>query len=47
MSFDEFRQTYIVHKMDESETVATFDCGDEDYNGFILTDAPLCRMAVQ
>ena len=43
MSFDEFRQTYTVHKMDEQETVAAFDCGDEDLNGFILTDAPLYR----
>ena len=43
MSFDEFRQTYTVHKMGENETVATFDCGDEDLNGFILTDAPLYR----
>ena len=43
MSFDEFKQTYSVHKMDENETVATFDCGDEDLNGFILTDAPLYR----
>ena len=43
MSFDEFRQTYSVHKMDENESVATFDCGDEDLNGFILTDAPLYR----
>ena len=43
MSFDEFRQTYSVHKMDENESVATFDCGDEDLNSFILTDAPLYR----
>ncbi len=43
MSIDEFKQTYIVHKMGEQETVAAFDCGDEDLNGFILTDAPLYR----
>ena len=43
MSFDEFRQTYAVHKMVENETVNAFDCGDEDLNGFILTDAPLYR----
>ena len=40
MSFDEFRQSYVVHKMGEQETVNAFDCGDEDLNGFILTDAP-------
>ena len=43
MGFDEFKQSYTVHKMGEDETVATFDCGDEDLNGFILTDAPLYR----
>ncbi len=43
MSFDEFRQSYAVHKMGEQETVNAFDCGDEDLNGFILTDAPLYR----
>ena len=43
MSFDEFRQSYAVHKMGEQETVNAFDCGDEDLNGFILTDAQLYR----
>ena len=43
MSFDEFKQSYAVHKMGEQETVAVFDCGDEDLNGFILTDAPFYR----
>jgi hypothetical protein len=43
MSFDEFKQSYAVHKMGEQETVNAFDCGDEDLNGFILTDAPFYR----
>ena len=43
MSFDKFKQSYTVHKMGEQETVAAFNCGDEDLNGFILTDAPLYR----
>ena len=43
MSFDEFKQAFTVHKMGEKEIVATFDCGDDDLNGFILTDAPLYR----
>ena len=43
MNFEEFKQSYTVHKMDEQEIVAAFDCGDEDLNGFILTDAPLYR----
>ncbi len=29
--------------MGEQETVNAFDCGDEDLNGFILTDAPFYR----
>ena len=29
--------------MAEQEIVAAFDCGDDDLNGFILTDAPLYR----
>lgn len=43
MSFDEFKQAFTVHKMGEKEIVAAFDCGDDDLNGFILTDAPLYR----
>ena len=43
MSFDEFKSAFAVHKMDEGEVVTAFDCGDEDLNGFILTDAPLYR----
>ena len=43
MGFDEFKQSYTVHKMGVHETVAAFDCSDEDLNGFILTDAPLYR----
>ena len=29
--------------MAEQEVVTAFNCGDEDLNGFILTDAPLYR----
>lgn len=43
MDFEEFRQSCIVHKMREGETVTAFDCGDDDLNDFILTDAPLYR----
>ena len=43
MSFEEFKQKYVVHKMGEQEIVSFFDCGDEDLNDFILTDAPLYR----
>ena len=43
MDFDDFKKAYTVHRMDEQEVVAAFDCGDEDLNGFILNDAPLYR----
>ena len=43
MDFGDFKKAYIVHKMSKQETVAAFDCGDEDLNGFILNDAPLYR----
>lgn len=43
MDFDDFKKAYSVHRMDEQDKVAAFDCGDEDLNGFILNDAPLYR----
>ena len=43
MDFEEFKKSFIVHKMGEQECVAAFDCGDDDLNGFILNDAPLYR----
>ncbi len=39
----EFTERYTIHRMLEQEFVTTFNCGDEDLNGFILTDAPLYR----
>ena len=41
VDFDDFKKAYSVHRMDEQDKVAAFDCGDEDLNGFILNDAPL------
>ena len=35
----EFTERYTIHSMVEQEFVTTFNCGDEDLNGFILTDA--------
>ena len=43
MTDKEFTDRYTIHRMGENEVVDTFDCGDEDLNGFILTDAPLYR----
>ena len=38
MEDKEFTERYTIHRMAEQEIVAAFDCGDEDLNGFILTD---------
>ena len=43
MTNEDFTSHYTIHKMRVRETVAAFDCGDDDLNGFILTDAPLYR----
>jgi hypothetical protein len=43
MEDKEFTERYTIHRMAEQEIVAAIECGDEDLNGFILTDAPLYR----
>ena len=43
MEDKEFTERHTIHRMAEQEIVAAFDCGDDDLNGFILTDAPLYR----
>ncbi|MBQ6063057.1 MAG: GNAT family N-acetyltransferase [Prevotella sp.] len=43
MTNEDFTSHYTIHKMRVRETVTAFDCGDDDLNGFILTDAPLYR----
>lgn len=36
---------FQIHKLTETETIDTFDCGDEDLNDFILNEASLYRKA--
>lgn len=36
---------FQIHKLTETETIDTFDCGDEDLNDFILHEASLYRKA--
>ena len=36
---------FQIHKLAETETIHTFDCGDEDLNDFILHEASLYRKA--
>lgn len=35
------KENLQLRRLGENDSVATFDCGDEDLNDFILTDAPL------
>ena len=35
------KENLQLRRLGENDKVATFDCGDEDLNDFILTDAPL------
>ena len=36
---------FQIHKLEETETVKSFDCGDDDLNDFILNEASLYRKA--
>ena len=36
---------FQIHKLSETETVKSFDCGDDDLNDFILNEASLYRKA--
>ena len=38
--------TYEMHKLDTSEKIESFDCGDTDLNDFILNESFLYREAL-
>ncbi|HIZ32032.1 MAG TPA: GNAT family N-acetyltransferase [Candidatus Bacteroides merdigallinarum] len=38
-----YNPNYTVRRLEEGETVKSFDCGDADLNDFILNAAPLYR----
>ena len=38
--------TYEMRKLDTSEKIESFDCGDTDLNDFILHEAPFYREAL-
>ena len=42
----ELEESLRIRKLQPSEYVESFDCGDEDLNNFILNDAPLYRKAL-
>ena len=35
------KENLQLRRLGENDKVTVFDCGDEDLNDFILTDAPL------
>lgn len=43
ISEEDFLKTYDIKKLDERFSVSDFDCGDEDLNGFIRTEAHFYR----
>lgn len=43
MTREEFRERYLVRKLNVGDSVAAFDCGDEDLNDFIINEAKLYR----
>lgn len=49
MTLEEYQSRFALRKLGENEAVASFNCGDEDLNDFILNDAIAyrkCRLAV-
>lgn len=41
MKREEIGNPYIVRRLESGETITAFNCGDEDLNDFILSEAPL------
>lgn len=46
MTIEEYQRRFSIRKLEENETVSTFNCGDEDLNDFILNDAVTYRQAM-
>lgn len=46
MTREEFQQRCIVRRLNIGDTVAMFDCDDEDLNDFLLNEANLYRNAL-
>lgn len=45
MNTEEIARTYQIRKLSKNETIASFDCGDEDLNDFILNESIHYRQA--
>ena len=46
MQAQDIQNNYEIRKLTANETIAAFDCEDNDLNEFILVDAPLYRRAL-
>ena len=46
MQAQNIQNNYEIRKLTANETIAAFDCEDNDLNEFILVDAPLYRKAL-
>lgn len=46
MTREEFQETCTVRRLMVGDTVASFDCGDDDLNDFLLNEANLYRNAL-
>ena len=46
MQAQDIQNNYEIRKLTANETIAAFDCEDNDLNEFILVDAPLYRKAL-
>ena len=44
--YDDYLRTYEIRKLDNNETIKSFDCGDADLNDFIINEAHHYRKAL-
>jgi len=46
MNLNEIKNHYKILRLKTTDCIASFDCGDDDLNDFILNEAPLYRKAM-
>lgn len=46
MTLDDFYRDYGIRKLNQNEKIASFSCGDDDLDDFLMNDAPLYREAL-
>ena len=45
MTVEQIEETYRIRRLSKEDTIASFDCGDEDLNDFIINESQLYRQA--